>query len=49
MREIEPTTLTGLQAKAEMLFEWFWHGSESDEDPMAVEIIRGLASVKLDA
>lgn len=40
--------VAGLQAKAKMLLCWYWYGSDTDEeDPVAVEIIKGLASAQL--
>jgi hypothetical protein len=50
MDEIEPTTVAGLQAKAKMLLCWHWDGVDtSAEDPVAVEIIKGLANLRLAA
>jgi hypothetical protein len=50
MRAIEPATMAGLQAKAQMLLYWYWDGSDlEDEDPIAVEIIKGLATAQFAA
>jgi hypothetical protein len=50
MQEIEPVSILGLQAKAQMLLYWYWEGSDlDDEDPIAVEIIKGLATAQLAA
>ena len=49
MNAIEPTTVAGLQAKAKLLLEWYWHNGGDDEDPMTVEIIKGLAGARLAA
>lgn len=47
---LEPTTMLGFQAKAKMWLHWYRDGDDDlDEDPIAVEIIKGLASAKLAA
>ena len=50
MKTIEPTTIPGLQAKAKMLFYWYWAGDEDesrDGRPITVEIIKALANQQL--
>ena len=50
MKTTEPTTIPGLQAKAKMLFYWYWAGDEDesrDGRPITVEIIKALANQQL--
>jgi hypothetical protein len=50
MKAIEPTTVQGVQAKARMLLFRYWEGGDrDDEEPIAIEIVKGLASLQLAA
>jgi hypothetical protein len=51
MKAIEPTTVQGFQAKARMLLFRYWEGGDDrdDEEPIAIEIVKGLASLQLAA
>jgi hypothetical protein len=49
MDAVELKTIRGLQAKAKMLLHWYWDGGGDEDDPIASEIIKGLATVQLAA
>ena len=50
---IKPTSLSGMQAKAAVLLNWYWEDQEADEDDrgsaIALELIKGLVSAPLAA
>jgi hypothetical protein len=50
MRAIEPATMAGASGQGANAAYWYWDGSDlEDEDPIAVEIIKGLVSAQLAA
>lgn len=49
MNAIEPTTLAGFQAKAKLLFHYYWDEDESRDFKTVVELVKGLVVAPLAA